>query len=155
MHNVIMKAEHLHQLIWMSRPLMQAAEGCVEAGLDRNQPYSPHARRSGDARQIRRADRPEIGPAGAYRIKRQYVQIMCNETLASGLVEQRANPRHKRSPVLALTNHGRTLIEEIIFKEMKLMEELGENLSNEDVATALKVVLAVADSLKKRAGDRE
>ena len=153
MHNVIMKAEHLHQLIWMSRPLMQAAEGCVEAGLiGTNLTVRMRA-------VLEMLDKygeqtvPEI--AARLEIKRQYVQIMCNETLASGLVEQRANPRHKRSPVLALTNHGRTLIEEIIFKEMKLMEELGENLSNEDVATALKVVLAVADSLKKRAGDRE
>ena len=153
MHSVITKSEHLHQLIWMSRPLMQAAERCVEAGL------------AGTSLTVRmRAvleilDKygeqtvPEI--AARLEIKRQYVQIMCNETLASGLIEQRANPRHKRSPVFALTNHGRTLIEEILFKEMKLMEEMGENLSNEDVATALKVVLAVADCLKKRAGERE
>ena len=28
-----MKTQELYQLVWMSRPLMQAAEACVESGL--------------------------------------------------------------------------------------------------------------------------
>ncbi|MEZ5750872.1 MAG: MarR family winged helix-turn-helix transcriptional regulator [Paracoccaceae bacterium] len=153
MYNVDMKAAHLHQLIWMSRPLMQAAEACVEAGLVgtnltvRMRAVLEILHKYGEQTV------PEI--AARLEIQRQYVQIMCNETLASGFIEQRANPRHKRSPILALTDHGRTLIKEIISKEMKLVAAMGEDLSDEDVATALKVVLAVADSLKKQAGDRK
>lgn len=93
---------------------------------------------------------PEI--AARLEINRQYVQVMCNETLASGFIEQRANPRHKRSPILALSDHGRTLIKEIISKEMKFVKEVGEDLSKEDIVTALEIVLAVAHSLKKRVG---
>jgi len=153
MYIVIMKTEHLHQLIWMSRPLMQAAEACVETGLTgtnltvRMRAVLEILDKYGEQTV------PEI--AARLEIQRQYVQIMCNETLASGFVEQRANPRHKRSPVLALTDHGRTLIKAIISKEMSLVEEIGESFSDKDIATALAVVLAVADSLKKRAGDRE
>lgn len=153
MHSVNMKEEQLHQLIWMSRPLMQAAEACVEAGLlgtnltVRMRAVLEILSRYGEQTV------PEI--AARLEIKRQYVQIMCNETLASGFVELRANPRHKRSPSLALTDRGRTLIEEIISTEMKLVGEIGRNLSEEDIATALKVVLAVADGLKKRAGGSE
>lgn len=153
MYNVNMKAEHLHRLIWMSRPLMQAAEACVEAGLIgtnltvRMRAVLEILEKYGDQTV------PEL--AARLEIKRQYVQIMCNETLASGFIEQRSNPRHKRSAILTLTDRGRAVIEEIIAKEMKLVEELGENLSNEDVATALAVVSAVTDSLKKRAGESE
>lgn len=153
MYDVVMKEQQLHQLIWMSRPLMQAAEACVEAGLvGTNLTVRMRA-------VLEMLDKygeqtvPEI--AARLEIKRQYVQIMCNETLASGLVEQRPNPRHKRSPVLALTDHGRTLIEEIISKEMKLMEKIGVNLSYEDISTALEVVLTVADRLKTQAGKSE
>ncbi|RYG91034.1 MarR family transcriptional regulator [Loktanella sp. IMCC34160] len=137
----------------MSRPLMQAAEACVEAGLIgtnlsvRMRAVLEILDKYGDQTV------PEL--AARLEIKRQYVQIMCNETLASGFIEQRSNPRHKRSPILALTDRGSAVIEEIISKEMKLVEELGENLSNEDVATALAVVSAVTDSLKKRAGESE
>ena len=153
MYIVIMKTENLHQLIWMSRPLMQAAEACVEAGLTgtnltvRMRAVLEILDKYGEQTV------PEI--AARLEIQRQYVQIMCNETLASGFIELRANPRHKRSPILTLTDHGRLLIEKIISKEMKLMEEIGGNLSKEDIATALEVVLAVTDSLKKKAGDKE
>lgn len=153
MYNVMMKATHLHQMIWMSRPLMQAAEACVEAGLvGTNLTVRMRA-------VLEMLDKygeqtvPEI--AARLEIKRQYVQVMCNETLASGFVEQRANPRHKRSPILVLTDQGRTLIEEIISKEMKLMEEIGANISSEDISTALEVMLVVAARLKANAGENE
>lgn len=148
-----MKTEQLHRLIWMSRPLMQAAEACVEAGLTgtnltvRMRAVLEILDKYGDQTV------PEL--AARLEIKRQYVQIMCNETLTSGFIEQRPNPRHKRSPILALTQQGRTLIQAIISKEMKLMEEIGKNLSKEDIATALEVVLAVTENLKNRAGGTE
>ncbi len=132
---------------------MQAAEACVEAGLvGTNLTVRMRA-------VLEMLDKygeqtvPEI--AARLEIKRQYVQIMCNETLASGLVEQRPNPRHRRSPFLALTDDGRTLIEEIISTEMKLMERVGANLRSEDISTALEVVLTVADRLKAQAGESE
>ena len=148
-----MKDNNLHRLIWMSRPLMQAAEACVEAGLaDTNLTVRMRAVLE---MLLRYGEQTVPELAARLEIKRQYVQVMCNEALASGFVEQRENPRHKRSPILALTDTGRTLIEEIISKEMKLMEDLGATLSSEDISTALEVVLAVTDSLKKHAGDSE
>ena len=153
MHNVNMKAEQLHQLIWMSRPLMQAAESCVEDGLAgtnltvRMRAVLEILHKYGEQTV------PEL--AARLEIQRQYVQIMCNETLASGFIEQRANPRHKRSPILALTNQGSTLIEDILTNEIQIMQEMSEDLSTEDIATALKVVLFVVDGLKKRAGERK
>ncbi len=148
-----MKTEHLHQLIWMSRPLMQAAEACVEAGLVgtdltvRMRAVLEMLDKYGEQTV------PEI--AARLEIKRQYVQIMCNETRESGFIEQRANPRHKRSPIMALTDRGRTVIKDIISREMTLMEEVGGDLSDEDIATALRVVRAVTDSLKQEAGETE
>lgn len=152
MYNVKMKAEQLHQLIWLSRPLMQAAESCVEAGLAgtnltvRMRTVLEILDKYGDQTV------PEL--AARLEIQRQYVQIMCNETLASGFIEQRPNPRHKRSPIIALTDQGRTLIEDILSKEMQIMEQMSEDLSEENITTALNVVLAVVESLKKRAGER-
>ncbi len=153
MHNVNMKAEQLHQLIWMSRPLMQAAESCVENGLTgtnltvRMRAVLEILHKYGEQTV------PEL--AARLEIQRQYVQIMCNETLASGFTEQRPNPRHKRSPILTLTNQGNALIEDILSKEMQIMQEMSEDLSTEDIATALKVILSVVDGLKKRTGERK
>lgn len=147
MYDVTMKPDHLHRLIWMSRPLMQAAEASVEAGLDgtdltvRMRAVLEMLQKYGD----------QTVPAIAARleIQRQYVQVMVNETLAAGFVAQRANPRHKRSPILTLTDQGRDLIDGIISKELALMQQVGAGLSEEDVRTALEVVLAVTKQLKK------
>ena len=153
MYNVNMKAEQLHQLIWMSRPLMQAAESCVENGLTgtnltvRMRAVLEILHKYGEQTV------PEL--AARLEIQRQYVQIMCNETLTSGFIEQRPNPRHKRSPILTLTNQGSALIEDILSKEMQIMQEMSEDLSTEDIATALKVILSVVDGLKKRTGERK
>jgi DNA-binding MarR family transcriptional regulator len=132
---------------------MQAAETCVEAGLKgtgltvRMRAVLEILQRHGEQTV------PDI--AAKLEIKRQYVQVMCNETLASGFIAQRANPRHKRSPIMELTDDGRNLIDALISKELKLMQGLGANLSDEDVFTALKVVRAVTESLKERAGESE
>lgn len=134
----------------MSRPLMQAAEACVEAGLDgteltvRMRAVLEILHRHGEQTV------PEI--AARLEIKRQYVQLMVNETLAGGFVEQRANPRHRRSPLIALTDRGRDLIAAIIAREMAAMELVGADLKDEDIATALKIVLALTGKLKDLAG---
>ena len=152
MYIVVMKAKDLHHLVWMSRPLMQAAEDCVEAGLNgtdltvRMRAVLEILRRHGDQTV------PDI--ATRLEIQRQYVQVMVNETLSGGFVEQRANPRHKRSPLLSLTDRGKSLIDDIIARELALMQEIGADLKEADIATALDVVLAVTARLKKLAGDR-
>jgi DNA-binding MarR family transcriptional regulator len=93
---------------------------------------------------------PEI--AARLEIKRQYVQLMVNETLAGGFVVQRANPRHRRSPLVALTDRGRDLIAAIIARELAAMQLVGADLKDEDIATALKVVLALTAKMKDLAG---
>ena len=89
---------------------------------------------------------PEI--AAKLSIQRQYVQLMVNETLASGLIAQQPNPRHKRSLLLTLTQQGRDLIESVITKELDLMQSISANFDDEEVATALKIILAVTNQLK-------
>ena len=151
MYNVDMKAEHLHSLVWMSRPLMQAAEACVEAGLQgteltvRMRAVLEILQRHGEQTV------PEI--AARLEIKRQYVQLMVNETLSGGFVEQRPNPRHSRSPLISLTDRGRELIEGIVSKELAVMKTIGADLDANDIETALKVVRAVTGKLKNLAGD--
>lgn len=152
MYDVIMKADQLHKLVWMSRPLMQAAEACVEAGLEgtdltvRMRAVLEILRTYGDQ------SVPDI--AARLEIKRQYVQLMVNETLASGFTGQRPNPRHKRSPLLVLTDRGRSLIDDIVSRELALVQKIGAGFSDEEVSTALEVVLAVTQKLKEMAGEK-
>lgn len=141
-----MKENDLYHLIWMSRPLMQAAETLVERGLAntdltvRMRAVLEMLHQHGDLTV------PDI--AARIEIKRQYVQVMVNEARASGFLKQVPNPRHKRSPLLTLTDPGRALISSVIMQERALMQDLGTDLNAEDVSTALKVVMAVTAKLK-------
>ena len=150
---VIMKSQHLHRLIWMSRPLMQSAEACVEHGLEGTQLTV----RMRAVLEILLHHGPQSVPdlAAKLEIKRQYVQLMVNDTLAAGLIEPRENPRHKRSKILALNDAGQTLIEQIIAEEMGLMEDIGHDLSEQDIETALQVILAITQKLKAVSGGRK
>lgn len=140
------KYDQLYRLIWMSRPLMQAAEARVERGLDgtgltvrmRAVLEILHAHGS--------ASVPEI--AMKLEIKRQYVQLMVNETLAEGLTVGRTNPRHKRSTMIALTAKGQSVIEGVVMREKRLVEQLGADIDPSDIATALQVVVMLLEKLK-------
>ena len=147
MYDVIMTHRKLYDLIWMSRPLMQAAEACVETGLA----GTDLTVRMRAVLEILRAHGELSVPniAAKLEIQRQYVQVMVNETLASGFTTQRPNPRHKRSPLLALTDQGRAMIESIMQKEMDLMTLIAAGFPDDDIATALRVVEAVTETLKK------
>lgn len=147
MYGVDMNAEKLYELVWMSRPLMQAAEACVEKGLVETD-LTVRMRAVLEMLLAHGAlSVPDI--AAKLDIKRQYVQVMVNETLASGFTMQRPNPRHKRSSLLALTDCGRDLIKDITCQEMDLMRDIGTDFTDEDVATALRVVRAMTAKLKE------
>lgn len=145
-----MKIDQLYKLVWMSRPLMQAAEACVESGLSgtdltvRMRAVLEVLRSEGDLTV------PEI--ALKLEINRQYVQLMVNETLASGFIRQLPNPRHRRSPLLTLTIKGSDLIDDVVAREMEILRIIGEDFSAEEVSTALNVVLSVTSKLREQNG---
>lgn len=143
-----MKTQDLYQLVWMSRPLMQAAQDSVEQGLA----GTGLTVRMRAVLEVLRSEGvlavPEI--AAKLHIQRQYVQLMVNETLASGFTMQLPNPRHKRSPLLTLTDAGHALIDGVVAREMDIMKAIGAELSEADVSTALRVVLDVTAKLKAR-----
>lgn len=128
---------NLKNFLWLSRPLMQRVEAKIDADL------------AGTGLTVRMRAVLEIladhGPlpvpdiAHALEIQRQYVQVMVNDTLAAGLTEKRTNPRHARSPLIALTKTGQTLIDEVLAKEAKTVAALADGLREEDIATALRV----------------
>ena len=145
------ETDKLYRLIWMSRPLMQAAEAAVEQGLD----GTGLTVRTRAVLEILLAHDAATVPdiAQHLEIKRQYVQVMVNETLAENLTCKRDNPRHKRSTIIALTDKGRALIEDVVQREKALVASLVAELDAGEINTALKIVETLIDKLKTQAGD--
>jgi DNA-binding MarR family transcriptional regulator len=73
---------------------------------------------------------PEI--AERYQVSRQHVQVTVNRLLDAGVLETRANPLHKRSLLIALTNKGRELFGEIKGREATAVKQLFLNIPEKD-----------------------
>jgi DNA-binding MarR family transcriptional regulator len=76
---------------------------------------------------------PDI--AGRYQVSRQHVQVTANRLLEEGLLISSGNPRHKRSPLLRLSELGSNTFEEIRRNENELIEELFSDIEIADIAT--------------------
>jgi len=55
-------------------------------------------------------------------VSRQVVQTQVNDLLDEGLVASTPNPRHRRSPLLVLTEEGGSSIRKMLAKEKALVE---------------------------------
>ncbi|CCN68246.1 MarR family winged helix-turn-helix transcriptional regulator [Vibrio nigripulchritudo] len=145
------KTKELYELIWASRPLMQAAEVVVEKGL------------AGTGLTVRmRAVLEVLHNQGGLAvpeiahyldIKRQYVQVMVNETLKSGFTEKTENPRHKRSSLISLTQSGRDVIRQVMEQEKELLDEISTDLPEKDITAALSLVKFLVNELKAKSKD--
>ena len=76
---------------------------------------------------------PEI--ARRYQVSRQHVQVTVNRLLDKGLLRSGDNPRHKRSPLIRLSELGRHTFAEIRKTESGLLDDLFSNVEIADIAT--------------------
>ncbi len=139
---------NLYDLIWMSRPLMQAAEATVEQGLAETDLTVRMRAVLEILYKHGAAPVPEI--ATHLEIKRQYTQVMVNEALGAGLVTKTENPRHKRSTMIDLTDKGRGVIQDVMDREHRFIDDLATSFTESEIDIALDVVKRVTTLLKSK-----
>ncbi|MCP5074445.1 MAG: winged helix-turn-helix transcriptional regulator, partial [Rhodobacteraceae bacterium] len=96
---------------------------------------------------------PEI--ALRLHIQRQYVQLMINDVISAGFAEKRVNPRHKRSPLIGLTELGDELIRDVMAQERKVIEKLAENYDQTTVASSHKLMQSLESDMKAHLEDTQ
>lgn len=128
------KHDLLYQLLSLSRPLYQEAQSAVGTMLSGTR-ITVRMRAVLEAlEQIGPATVPAV--ARHLGIKRQYVQVMMNEVESSGLVTRRENPAHKRSALFTLGDIGAEVISGIRKAEMRVMESLARDLTQDEIEMA-------------------
>ncbi|WP_412049709.1 MarR family winged helix-turn-helix transcriptional regulator [Hoeflea sp. Naph1] len=80
--------------------------------------------------------------ARAKNVTRQHIQQISNALVKLGLLEFVANPRHKRSPFVALTPKGEEVFAEIRTREAAVLSDLAIRLDDLDAG-------AVADAIAR------
>ena len=88
---------------------------------------------------------PDI--ARRYQVSRQHIQVTANGLLEAGLLATCPNPRHKRSPLLNLSDRGRDTFARIRAREAAILERLFGNVEIADIATTRRTLERLLDQL--------
>ncbi|MGW4946696.1 MarR family winged helix-turn-helix transcriptional regulator [Actinoplanes sp. NPDC004185] len=84
-------------------------------------------------------------------LARQGVQRHVNDLLKLGHVESRPNPAHRRSVLIALTGSGTEVIGRIRDDELRALATLAPDCTEQEIATAAKVLAALSRDVRRRA----
>ncbi|HJP50809.1 MAG: MarR family winged helix-turn-helix transcriptional regulator [Pseudomonadales bacterium] len=80
-------------------------------------------------------------------VSRQHIQIIVNSLTDSGLIKIVENPSHKRSPLIRITRKGEDLFDSVRRQEVFLFRTIGERFSEEELATAGRVLRSIDEYL--------
>jgi DNA-binding MarR family transcriptional regulator len=73
--------------------------------------------------------------AERYDVSRQHVQVTVNRLIENGVLRTKANPRHKRSPLVCLNSHGHECFTEICRTEAAIVDRLFADISDKALET--------------------
>jgi DNA-binding MarR family transcriptional regulator len=101
------------------------------------------------------AGRPLTVPQIARRmgLTRQSVQASVNRLLRDGLVEAETNPDHRRSPLIRLTEDGRSKYRGLESRQVEWINELADGLKPSELASAARVLEELSGRLEKERHD--
>lgn len=92
---------------------------------------------------------PQI--AARLSLARQNVQRQVDELIVLGHVRTVPNPAHRRSALVQLTPAGQTTFEQVHARELRELSVLAPHLTHEELATAARVLDALAADIADRA----
>lgn len=87
--------------------------------------------------------------ARARLVSRQHIQVLVDELAQRRLVELVSNPAHKRSKLVRLTSHGRTVFDRVRRRERRVFERLDLTVGERDLRKATRVLRAISETLDK------
>lgn len=91
---------------------------------------------------------PQI--ARAKSVSRQHIQSLADSLVAARLVEFRPNPAHRRSLLLDLTPHGRSVFAAMQRAEAPVLSGIAAGLPDADLAATRRVLAALNAALERR-----
>ena len=88
---------------------------------------------------------PQI--ADQYHVTRQHIQVTVNALRERGLVSIEANPRHARSPLVALSVKGRELFAEIAIRDEAAINAMFRNVTDRKCSRTRKTLESLLNNL--------
>ena len=86
-------------------------------------------------------------------VSRQHIQAVVNELIAAGLSRAVANPAHRRSVLIELTDKGRQAYAQVRSREVEVMARTAPAVSAADLAAAMRLFDVLEHELAARAAE--
>ena len=86
--------------------------------------------------------------ARARNVSRQHIQKIVDGLGEAGLIDLKANPAHKRSPLIVLSADGRKLFKIIEKREAAILTSIGKDLEGHDMAAATATLRALTGAFQ-------
>lgn len=83
-------------------------------------------------------------------VSRQAVQRVVDEAAGLGFLEVRPNPRHRRSHLIAATDRGRRVFDDVHRRELAALEEVAADLGTDELAACARVLAELNGALRER-----
>lgn len=87
--------------------------------------------------------------AREFGVTRQSVQVLVDAGVSSELVELRDNPQHRRSRLVAVTDHGRRTFSGVHRRELANLDAVTADLDPDDLAQCARVLAVLTDRLRR------
>ncbi len=91
--------------------------------------------------------------ARARDVSRQHIQMLVNRLEEEGYVVLVENPAHKRSPIVELTDRGRSTIEAMDRREERLLSGAETGVTDREMATAAETLRTIRQFFESEAWD--
>ena len=140
------QADDPYQIVWLIRRLFRALaqksdENLQESGISVADRAVMEFLHPDETLSV-----PEI--AERYQVSRQHVQVTVNSLLGAGILVTRMNPRHKRSPLIALTPKGKGMFRTIKVRDTKAVKKLFSGVPEKDRRVTLKTLQTLLDEFQ-------
>ena len=144
------QADNAYQIIWLTRRLFRAlAQKSNDSLQDLGISVAERA-----VMEFLHLDEklsvPEI--AQRYQVSRQHVQVTVNRLLDAGILATAVNPRHKRSPLIALTGKGKGLFQTIKARDARAIKKMFSNVPEKDRCITQKTLETLLAELNSSTG---
>ena len=87
--------------------------------------------------------------AREFAVTRQSVQALVDAGAARGLLDFRDNPQHRRSRLVAATEHGRRTFTEVHRRELAALDRVTADLDADDLARCARVLAVLIDRIRQ------
>ena len=87
--------------------------------------------------------------AQEFGVTRQSVQALVDAGTARGLLELQDNPRHRRSRLVAVTDHGRRTFADVHRREVANLDAVTADLDPDDLALCARVLAVLTERVRR------